>query len=156
MLVVTNPDPPEPSSCCRRTSLNPVDKTKRNTLDVLLDKAFAPPITPDTTPKQILKELAGDDASAVHSEIEPPPRPDTPRGGSLDPVWEEVRQKKAKILARLPSKVRSLEGKAPEVVAPIASGSKLATAVPEKPKEEPKQQDRDGVDRKVSKKRNPM
>ncbi|KIP07661.1 hypothetical protein PHLGIDRAFT_19135 [Phlebiopsis gigantea 11061_1 CR5-6] len=49
---------------------------------------------------------------ATSSELTLPADPDPIHTdqSTLDPVWEEVREQKAKILAGLPSKVKSLEG----------------------------------------------
>ncbi|KAK7691037.1 hypothetical protein QCA50_006140 [Cerrena zonata] len=93
----------------------------------MLERAFAPPKTPESSPKLSLKELnrlsvaTGAAASEVHSAISPPEVPKSPAGGSLEPIWEKVRQAKEKRLAVLPSKVKSLEAVAEEGGAEIAT-----------------------------------
>lgn len=87
----------------------------RGRYDSMLERAFAPPKTPESSPKLSLKELnrlsvaTGAAASEVHSAISPPELPKSPVGGTLEPIWEKVRQAKEKRLAVLPSKVKSLE-----------------------------------------------
>ena len=80
----------------------------------MLERAFAPPKTPESSPKLRTRELhrlslASGAGSDVHSAISLQEVPKSPIGGTLDPIWEKVREAKAKRLAVLPSKVKSLE-----------------------------------------------
>lgn len=77
--------------------------------DSLIERAFALKDSPVPTPSPTLHPR---DLDATSSEVTLPPDPEpvlTDRS-TLDPIWEEVREQKAKILAALPSKVESLEG----------------------------------------------
>ncbi|CAL1716042.1 unnamed protein product [Somion occarium] len=91
---------------------------KRGRFDSMIDRAFAPPKTPDGSPKMSPKDLNRLSMSG-DSVTSPPEIPDTPQTGTLEPIWEKVRQAKEKRLAKLPSKVQSLE-----VVQEISGSSK--------------------------------
>ena len=86
--------------------------------DSLIEKAFALKESHSATSSPTLHPK---DLDATSSEVTLPPDPDTiPTDQStLNPIWEEVRQQKARILAALPSKVKSLEGMLPVVEEPI-------------------------------------
>lgn len=75
--------------------------------DSLIERAFALKDSPIPSPT-----LHPRDMDATSSELTLPADPDPIHTdqSTLDPVWEEVREQKAKILAGLPSKVKSLEG----------------------------------------------
>lgn len=86
--------------------------------DDLIERAFATKESPTGTPSPTLhpRDL---DPSSSELPTEPAPTEET----VLNPVWEEVREQKAKLLAKLPSKVESLEGLTVE--APSLSGEEL-------------------------------
>ena len=89
--------------------------------DSLIERAFALKDSPVPSPT-----LHSRDMDATSSEVTLPADPDPiyTDQSMLDPVWEEVREQKAKILAALPSKVKSLEGMVPVEEKPALSVEK--------------------------------
>lgn len=77
--------------------------------DSLIERAFALKDSPPATPSPTLHPRDFD-ATASEVTLPPDPEPVLTDQSTLDPVWEEVREQKARILASLPSKVKSLEG----------------------------------------------
>ena len=85
----------------------------RGRYDSMLERAFAPPKTPESSPKLRTRELhrlslASGAGSDVHSAISLQEVPKSPIGGTLDPIWEKVREAKAKRLAGYEGEAKGL------------------------------------------------